>query len=160
MLRYAHFRELGYPIGSGATESANKVVVEERLKGAGMHWAVEQLNPMLALRNLSANQCWESGWGSIKNQWLKEKQEQRQRRGLERKARKVAAQAELEKNRAYASTVEVISPAAIAAAVDEAKTNSGGEARSKEPYKPAASRRMVIGRAKYQINPNFINAKT
>ena len=35
-------------IGSGATESANKVVVEARLKGPGMHWASFHLNPMLA----------------------------------------------------------------------------------------------------------------
>ena len=37
-MRYAEFRALGYPIGSGIVESANKLVVEARLKGAGMHW--------------------------------------------------------------------------------------------------------------------------
>ncbi len=36
---YARFQALGYPIGSGSVESANKLVVEARLKGAGMHWA-------------------------------------------------------------------------------------------------------------------------
>jgi hypothetical protein len=36
-VRYAEFRAAGYPIGSGSTESANKVVVEARLKGSGMH---------------------------------------------------------------------------------------------------------------------------
>jgi hypothetical protein len=36
---YAAFQAAGYPIGSGSTESANKLVVEARLKGSGMHWA-------------------------------------------------------------------------------------------------------------------------
>ena len=31
-LRYAAFRAQGYPIGSGIVESANKLVVEARLK--------------------------------------------------------------------------------------------------------------------------------
>lgn len=65
MLRYAHFQQLGYPIGSGAIESANKVVVERRLKGAGMHWARASVNPMLALTNLHANQRWEEAWPAI-----------------------------------------------------------------------------------------------
>ena len=37
-IRYAQFQAAGYPIGSGAVESANKLVVEQRLKGSGMHW--------------------------------------------------------------------------------------------------------------------------
>ena len=32
-IRYAQFQAAGYPIGSGAVESANKLVVEQRLKG-------------------------------------------------------------------------------------------------------------------------------
>ena len=38
-IRYAHFQEQGYPIGSGSVESAG-TVVEARLKGSGMHWEV------------------------------------------------------------------------------------------------------------------------
>ena len=38
-LDYARFQAQGLPIGSGSVESANKVVVEARLKGAGKHWA-------------------------------------------------------------------------------------------------------------------------
>jgi len=38
-LRYAEFQALGYPIGSGSIESANKRVVEARRKGRGRHWA-------------------------------------------------------------------------------------------------------------------------
>jgi hypothetical protein len=56
---YPAYRRAGWPIGSGPSESANKVVVEARLKGAGMHWAREHLNPMLALRNAVCNDRWE-----------------------------------------------------------------------------------------------------
>jgi hypothetical protein len=37
----------GWPIGSGVVESGNKLVVEARLKGAGMHWSRLSLNPLL-----------------------------------------------------------------------------------------------------------------
>jgi hypothetical protein len=49
-IQYAQFRAAGYPIGSGAVESANKLVVEARLKGSGMHWARANVNPMVVLR--------------------------------------------------------------------------------------------------------------
>jgi len=58
-MQYPLFIEQGFPIGSGAVESANKVVVEARLKGAGMHWARPHVDPMLALRNLVCNRRWE-----------------------------------------------------------------------------------------------------
>lgn len=41
--RYAAFQAAGSPIGSGAVESANKLVTEARLKGAGMRWAPDAL---------------------------------------------------------------------------------------------------------------------
>ncbi len=47
---YATFLAARYPIGSGPVESANKVVMEARLKGSGMHSARPNVNPMLALR--------------------------------------------------------------------------------------------------------------
>jgi hypothetical protein len=36
---YPAFQVAGWPIGDGAVESGNKLVVEARLKGSGMHWA-------------------------------------------------------------------------------------------------------------------------
>ena len=51
-LQYPTFQSQGWPIASGMTENANKLVVAARLKGAGMHWAREQVNPMIALRNI------------------------------------------------------------------------------------------------------------
>jgi hypothetical protein len=64
-IRYAEFLERGYPIGSGLAESANKLVVEVRLKGSGMHWARANVNPMLALRNITCNERWGEAWPLI-----------------------------------------------------------------------------------------------
>lgn len=68
-IRYQAFVTAGYPIGSGCVESANKLVVEARLKGSGMHWSRTSVNPMLALRTLIANDRWEEGWPDIRRRW-------------------------------------------------------------------------------------------
>ena len=62
---YPAYRAQHLPIGSGAMESGNKVVVEARLKGAGMHWAVAHVDPMLALRNILCSDRWEEAWPQI-----------------------------------------------------------------------------------------------
>ncbi len=64
-LQYPQFQRDGWPIGSGIVESANKLVVEDRLKGAGMHWADANVNPMLALRNAVCNDRWAEAWRRI-----------------------------------------------------------------------------------------------
>jgi hypothetical protein len=61
-MQYPSFQAAGWPIGSGVVESGNKVVVEARLKGAGMHWARASVNPMLSLRNAVCNDRWEEAW--------------------------------------------------------------------------------------------------
>jgi hypothetical protein len=61
-IRYAAFRARGLPIGSGAVESGNKLVVEARLKGAGMHWAPGHVNPMAALRTAVCGGRWDEEW--------------------------------------------------------------------------------------------------
>lgn len=58
-MQYPLYQQQGWPIGSGMVESANKVVVQARLKGAGMHWAP---NPMLALRTAVSNHRWDEAW--------------------------------------------------------------------------------------------------
>ena len=67
-LAYADFLAAGYPIGSGAVESANKRVVEARLKGAGMHWTVPNANALLALRGVLCSQRWDTCWQPIVQQ--------------------------------------------------------------------------------------------
>jgi hypothetical protein len=64
-LRYPLFQTQGWPIGSGIVESGNKLVVEARLKGAGMHWAEDHVNPMLALRNILCSDRWQEAWPQI-----------------------------------------------------------------------------------------------
>jgi hypothetical protein len=61
-MQYPTFQAAGWPIGSGCVESANKLVVEARLKGAGMHWERDNVNPMLVLRNAVCNGRWDETW--------------------------------------------------------------------------------------------------
>lgn len=86
-IRYAEFIRAGYPIGSGIVESANKLVVEARLKGAGMHWGRRNVDPMVALRNVACNDRWEEGWPQI-TQWLR--REPKRRSAARRAARMMA----------------------------------------------------------------------
>ncbi len=62
---YAAFQATGYPIGSGSTESANKIVVEVRLKGSGMHWARGHVDPLVALRTVVCANRWPQAWPRI-----------------------------------------------------------------------------------------------
>jgi hypothetical protein len=64
-MQYPQFQAQGWPIGSGMVESGNKLVVEARLKGAGMHWADPNVNPMLALRNILCSDRWKEEWPKI-----------------------------------------------------------------------------------------------
>lgn len=64
-IRYQTFGAAGYPIGSGAVQSANKVVGEARLKGAGKHWARPNVDPMRALRTVLANDRWAEEWPTL-----------------------------------------------------------------------------------------------
>ncbi len=83
-LEYARFQAAGYPIGSGSVESGNKLVVEARLKGAGMHWAREHVNPMLGLRDVLCSERWDADWPEITQQL---RQQQRTVRAQRRQAR-------------------------------------------------------------------------
>ena len=71
-IQYCRFREAGLPIGSGIVESANKLVMEVRLKGAGMRWLRISVDPMLALRATacSANR-WATTWALIERYRLR-----------------------------------------------------------------------------------------
>ena len=113
-MHYPRFLAEGWPIGSGMVESANKVVVEARLKGAGMHWSRLSVNPLLALRNAVCNDRWAEAWrqsaAHIRHFGVK-------RRAIEPK-RKVAARSP--------ETVEVPAPAA-------AKPKAGELVRERKP---------------------------
>lgn len=67
-LQYPTYQAAGWPIGSGSVESANKVVVEARLKGAGMRWQGQNVNRMLVLRNAVCNRRWHETWTTAQAQ--------------------------------------------------------------------------------------------
>jgi len=73
MIDYPHFRRRQIPIGSGNVESGHKVVMQQRMKQAGMRWAEANLNPMLALRVALCNQTWQTSWQEIERRILREK---------------------------------------------------------------------------------------
>lgn len=77
-MQYPTCQEQGWPMGSGAVESGNKLVVEARLKGSGMHWAREHVNPMLGLRNAVCSDRWDEAWGQLSDQQLQQAQKRRQ----------------------------------------------------------------------------------
>lgn len=76
-MAYPQFQQAGWPIGSGMVESGNKLVMQARLKGAGMHWKPENVNPMLALRMAVCNQRWEENW---RDQWRRLRTSRQQQR--------------------------------------------------------------------------------
>ncbi|HEX6738526.1 MAG TPA: ISKra4 family transposase, partial [Vicinamibacteria bacterium] len=92
-LAYAAFRAAGYPIGSGSVESAHAVVVEARLKGAGMHWAPAHVDPMLALRNAVCNDRWAEAWPQIAAELRRQQRERLRAKRHRRRARAAPAPA-------------------------------------------------------------------
>jgi len=64
-MRYQQFREAGYPLGSGTVESACKVVMQERMKQAGMRWSRDGAQAMLALRSVLLSERWDEVWATL-----------------------------------------------------------------------------------------------
>jgi hypothetical protein len=94
-LQYPTFVAAGWPIGSGMVESANKLVVEARLKGPGMHWEGKNVNPVLALRNAVCNDRWDETWALVEHehhrQRVSERYAHRKKRAALRSASTVSA---------------------------------------------------------------------
>jgi hypothetical protein len=64
-LDYKGALEKGLPIGSGEIESAHRYVIQQRLKLPGAWWKADNVEPMLALRVVRANEDWEKYWGNL-----------------------------------------------------------------------------------------------
>ena len=144
---YPVLQAQGWPIGSGAVESGNKLVVEVRLKGGGMHWARPHVNPMLGLRNIVCSDRWAEEWPRIA--WRLRKPASRSTGTPGGKAGSRRHPAEAGESGAKLSVVNrpevpVKSPAGVAV--------SGGREGPKPPYRPAAShpwRRAPVGSSIY-----------
>lgn len=143
-MEYAQFQAAGYPIGSGSVESANKVVVEARLKGAGMHWAREHVNPMVALRNVLASERWETDWPQIAQRLraapLQQRQQRQRTRWTQRRTTTPAA-APTETPKSQPVPVATVPHKAVS------------PRKTKQPYRPPANhpwRHSPIGRARFK----------
>jgi hypothetical protein len=55
---YVSYEKKGYFIGSGAIESGNKIVLQDRLKRAGMRWNTETAQAMLTLKTKAESNIW------------------------------------------------------------------------------------------------------
>ncbi len=92
---YPAYRTAGWPIGSGSVESSHKLVVQARLKGPGMHWKPEHVNPMLALRLALLNGRWSESWQEqhrLRQQQQLKRQARQQQRLREQQAKRQEAQ--------------------------------------------------------------------
>jgi hypothetical protein len=64
-MRYAEYRRLGVPMGSGVTEAACKTVYTERLKLSGMRWKTLGAQTILNLRVLLLSGVWDQAYARV-----------------------------------------------------------------------------------------------
>jgi hypothetical protein len=149
---YPAFRAAGWPIGDGAVESANKLVVEARLKGSGMHWARAHVDPMLALRNIVCSDRWEEAWPQIVSTLRQQEQQRRTARRHQRQA----------------TTTPPPDPLPVSATPQPVLATPCPTSQPAKPSGPAAPRRpadnhpwrrMPIGRARLEPAGKNANAK-
>ena len=57
---YQEYQKRGWFIGSGIVESANKTILQDRLKRAGMRWNVQYAQAMLSLRAKQESGLWDA----------------------------------------------------------------------------------------------------
>lgn len=162
-IEYARFQAAGYPIGSGAVESGNKVVVEARLKGAGMHWAREHVDPLLALRNIACSDRWAEAWPQIATQVRQQDRAARLDRQRKRRAHKEFSSPTPARLTGAAIALHT-EPPSEGSALPMAPTTPPLAARAgvKKPYRPTAShpwRHSPIGRARFKPSRRSGNAK-
>lgn len=65
-MNYSHNVENSFPIGSGVTEAACKVIVKQRICSSGMKWKIEGAQAVLKLRTLYySNTQLEQFWNKL-----------------------------------------------------------------------------------------------
>jgi hypothetical protein len=156
LMQYPQFQRDGWPIGSGMVESANKNVVEARLKGTGMHWQRPNVNPMLALRNAVCNGRWKEMWQKAYRQYRKLQALQRLARAEQRVQALLAVvnTTSLESSPQSATVSESLPPlAAISAEVSSVPSPAPVPEEASRPnsYRPSSRRKKHIAqnRVKY-----------
>jgi hypothetical protein len=65
-MNYIQYQKQGYPIGSGVTEAACKVVAKQRLSASGMRWSIDIAQDTLLLRGIVCTAGrWDQFWNYI-----------------------------------------------------------------------------------------------
>jgi hypothetical protein len=145
---YPRFRAAGWPVGSGIIESGNKLVVEARLKGAGMRWARDHVNPLLGLRNAVCNDRWAEAWASIaveaRAQWHARRQAGHQARAALQAVKAAPAPARAADAGAVAEGGGRVNPVVVAQVAEVLRRPAYARAGSapqdgREAWRPAAN---------------------
>jgi len=154
-MQYPSYVAQGWPIGSGAVESGNKVVVEARLKGAGMHWARAHVNPMVALRCALCS----DRWPETHTQVLAYLQQQAKDTRQMRRQKQLAQQTPTPEPTETHSCTQVSEPVVeIRLPQDDSSGDTPSPASSdspapRKPWRPAPDhpwRHSPIGKARYR----------
>jgi len=66
-MRYAEYRRVGVPLGSGVTEAACKTIYTQRLKLSGMRWKKAGAQTVLNLRLVHLSGVWEEAYQGVLN---------------------------------------------------------------------------------------------
>ncbi|MBF6613727.1 MAG: hypothetical protein IVW55_11425 [Chloroflexi bacterium] len=166
-MQYPRFLKEGWPIGSGVVESANKLVVEARLKGGGMHWEGAHVNPMLGSRTVVCNDRWSRDWPII-TAWQRQQARECKVDKQESKARNKGNKGKPEPvQQALHLHIESIQKALVCTATAASKPEPAPPSsvpnlssqhihcstEPKPPWRPAPDhpwRRSPIGRARFQ----------
>ena len=155
-LDYPAFAAAGWPVGSGIVESANKLVVEARLKGAGMRWARKHVNPLLALRGGVCSDRWGEVWPQLLRAWQSQGAQQAAARRHRRHAAAPAPRPPAPPTAQVDAVVVAEVVAILAAPAPRPEAAAGPPARSAAgPRRPAANhpwRRSPIGKAARPAN--------
>lgn len=153
-MQYPTFLAAGWPIGDGAVESGNKLVVEARLKGSGMHWARPHVDPMLALRNIVCSDRWDEAWPQIVRRIRQQTQQRRTERRHQRRTALDCTAAPLTGTQPSAGVLAAPAPAAkIRETPVRPASTPPAQAQPGQPWRPPADhpwRRMPVGRARFK----------
>ncbi len=164
-MQYPAFQAAGWPIGDGAVESANKLVVEARLKGSGMHWARPHVDPMLALRNIVCSDRWDEAWPQIAMTLRQQAQQQRSPRHQQRRTAPRVQTAPPAQPLPAAQPAPLPAPATTHGTTEPqcAQVHPPAAAAAPgEPWRPPANhpwRHMPVGRARFRPPTKPTNAK-
>ena len=162
-MQYPTFLAAGWPIGDGAVESGNKLVVEARLKGSGMHWARPHVDPMLALRNIVCSDRWDEAWPQIVRTMRQQTQQRRTERRHQRRTAHDCTTAPLAGAAPSAGALVAPAPAAkIRETPVRPASTPPAQAQPGQPWRPPADhpwRRMPVGRVRFKPPTKHTDAK-